>query len=126
MADAELMGMGLGLYWGEGDKANTYSLRLGNTDVNLIKTYIKFLTTLFGVRKNELKFGLQLFSDTKPEIALKYWTKELSVSVSQFYKITVTISGSLGTYRKKSKYGVITVYFHNKKLRDIIVNMLPR
>ena len=122
---AELFGLGLGLYWGEGNKANQHAIRLGNTDPLLIEAFIRFLVELFGVDKDRLKFGLQIFSDINPDEALNYWTKKLGVKPSQFYKITVTISGSLGTYRKKSRYGVITVYFHNKKLRDILVSMLP-
>jgi hypothetical protein len=126
VTDAKLLGIGIGLYWGEGNKANQYSIRLGNTDPELIKTFIRFLVELFGVDKNKLRFGLQLFSDTKPEEALEFWVKQLGVKTSQFYKITVTISGSIGTYRHKSKNGVLTVYYHNKKLRDIIVGILPR
>lgn len=124
--DAQLYGIGLGLYWGEGNKANRYSVRLGNTDPDLIKIFIKFLVQLCGVDKNSLKFGLQIFSDLDSEKVLDYWIKELDVKYSQFYKITVTISGSIGTYRSKSKYGVVTVYYHNKRLRDILVNSLPR
>lgn len=121
IGDAHLHGMGLGLYWGEGTKANKHSIRLGNTDPELIKTFVKFLTELYGVPKDGLKFGLQLFTDVNPESALSFWTTELGVKRSQFYKITVTISGSIGTYRRKSKYGVVTVYYHNKKLRDILI-----
>jgi hypothetical protein len=125
MRQAELFGLGLGLYWGEGNKANQTSIRLGNTDPLLIEAFVRFLTELFGVSKDNLKFGLQIFSDIDQDEALNFWIKKLSVRPSQFYKITVTISGSLGTYRKKNRYGVVTVYFHNKKLRDILVNMLP-
>ncbi len=32
-----------------------------------------------------------------------------------------TRSGKIGTYRQKSAHGVVTVYFHNKKLRDILL-----
>lgn len=122
---AELYGLGIGLYWGEGNKANKHSVRLGNTDPELIKTFIQFLNELFSVPKNKMKFGLQIFSDTDPQTALNFWTKKLDVKPSQFYKITVTISGALGTYRKKSPYGVVTLYYHNKKLRDILVGLLP-
>jgi hypothetical protein len=125
-ADAELFGMGLGLYWGEGTKASKHSVRLGNTDPALLRMFIRFLTELFGVQKADMRFSLQIFTDINPEEALEYWVTELHVSPSQFGKIIVTISGSLGTYRKKSLYGVVTVYYHNKKLRDIIINMLPR
>lgn len=126
MADAKLLGVGLGLYWGEGTKANKYSVRLGNTDPELIKTFMTFLTELFGVRMEDMRFGLQIFTDIDPEDALEYWVGKLGVKPSQFYKITGTISGSIGTYRKKSAYGVVTLYYNNKKLRDILVDMLPR
>ncbi len=121
-ADAELLGMGLGLYWGEGTKSNKHSVRLGNTDPALLRTFVRFLVDLFGVKKADMRFALQIFSDIDPNEALKYWVKELDVDPSQFGKIIVTISGSLGTYRKKSLFGVVTVHYHNKKLRDIIVN----
>lgn len=100
--------MGIGLYWGEGNKANKYSVRLGNTDPELINIFIKFLVELFGVDKEKLKFGLQLFSDTDPENTLAFWTQFLGVKPSQFYKITVTISGSIGTYRHKNTNGVLS------------------
>lgn len=115
----------MGLYWGEGTKANEYSIRLGNSDPELIKAFMRFLIELYGVDKDKLKFGLQVFSDLNPERSLAYWTTKLKVEPEQFYKIHITPSRSIGTYRKKSKHGVVTIYYHNKKLRDIIVNALP-
>ena len=109
MADAKLLGMGIGLYWGEGNKANKHAIRLGNTDVELIKEFMRFLMQLFGVKKDKLRFGLQIFSDINPEEALKFWVDQLGVEPSQFSKIVVTISGSIGTYRNKSEHGVLTV-----------------
>ena len=116
-----LWGMGLGLFWGEGNKKNKYSVRLGNVDPNLIKMFLKFLDTIYAIDHSRLKFGLQIFSDIPKSTALAYWCRELCTTTKQFYKITVTPSRGLGTYREKSKYGVLTVYFHNKKLRDNIV-----
>jgi hypothetical protein len=55
-----------------------------------------------------------------------YLTKILGVPSSQFMRPTVTISGSIGIYRRKSQYGVVTVMYHNIKLRDVLVGMLPR
>ena len=126
LADAELFGLGVGLYWGEGNKANKGSVRLGNTDPQLLIAFIRFLTEMCGVDRDRLRFGLQIFTDIDPEAALRYWTDILGVNCSQFYKITVTISGAIGTYRTKSKYGVVTIYFNNTKLRDILVGYLPR
>ena len=109
----------MGLYWGEGNKANKTSVRLGNSDPGVIKIFIKFLVDCYSVDKQRLRFGLQLFSDCDQQKALAYWVRYLGVEVSQFYRITVTISGSIGTYRHKNKYGVVTVYFNNKKLYTV-------
>lgn len=123
LADARLLGIGAGLYWGEGTKSSKHSVRLGNTDPALLRTFILFLTKLCCVQKEDLRFGLQIFTDIDPAEALAYWTKELGVEASQFGKLVVTISGSIGTYRKKSRYGVVTLHYHNKKLRDIVAGL---
>jgi hypothetical protein len=121
--EAELFGIGIGLYWGEGNKRNKHSVRLGNTDPGIIKIFMRFLIELCGVDKNKLKFGLQIFSDTNPEVAKNFWVQELTVNHEQFTKVIVTKSRGAGTYLRKSEHGVITVQFHNYKLRDIIVSM---
>ncbi len=43
MEDAWLQGLGIGFYWGEGNKANKWSVRLGNTDPVLVNYFITFL-----------------------------------------------------------------------------------
>lgn len=124
-ADVLLYGLGIGLYWGEGTKSNKHCIRLGNTDPKLISLFMKFLERIFGVKKQDLKFGLQIFSDIKATKALNYWTKVLKVGKKQFQAPVVTKSGSLGNYRKKSQCGVVTVHYNNKKARDILVSLLP-
>ena len=122
--EAVLFGIGLGLYWGEGNKANKNAVRLGNSDPALIKVFVRFLDRFYGVQKEELKFHLHLFSDIDERIAKRFWIKYLGISQSQFYKSITTKSGSLGTYRTKSTYGVLTVYYGNTKLRNILVDMI--
>lgn len=123
--DIQLFGIGIGLYWGEGNKKNLNSVRLGNTDPILIEKFMDFLVKIFGLNKTDLKFGLQIFTDIDPEEALDFWVKKLNIHRSQINKPVITKSGSVGTYRKKSQYGVLTVMYHNKKLRDLLVNLLP-
>jgi hypothetical protein len=123
--DAKLFGMGVGLYWGEGTKADKGSVRLGNSDPAIMRVFIEFLIKFFNVDKKDLKFHLHTFTDIDLEETKNYWKKELKVQDIQFYKPTVTITGKLGNYRKKSKYGVLTVYYSNIKLRNILVSLLP-
>ena len=123
--EAKLFGLGIGLYWGEGTKADRNSVRLGNTDQQLIKKFIQFLVTFFSIEKSDMRFYLQIFSDISPGVAMDFWIKKLTIQRSQFSKPVVTKSGSIGTYRKKSEYGVLTVMYHNKKLRDLLVGLVP-
>lgn len=125
LEEAKLFGLGIGLYWGEGTKASTGSVRLGNSDPILIKTFITFLTKFFKIKKKDLRFHLHTFTDINLQDAKKYWKKELQIEDNQFYKPLVTITGKLGNYRKKSRYGVLTVYYNNTKLRNILVSLLP-
>lgn len=124
--DFLLFGMGIGLYWGEGTKANKYSVRLGNSDPLLIKTFIIFLNHVYGVDKKDLKFGLQIFSSMNKNKSLAYWTKCLCVNKDQFYKVIVTPSKKRGTYRVRNIEGVVTVYFNNVKLRNEINDALKK
>ena len=115
-----LYGLGLGLYWGEGNKKSPTSIRLGNSDPKLIVKFIHFLNKIFKVDSTKLKYGLQIFSDIDPTVALKYWQNQLRANAKQFYKPIITISGKVGNYKTKSKYGVLTLYFNNVKLKKII------
>jgi len=123
---AFLQGLGLGLYWGEGNKKNTHAVRLGNTDPRLIRTFLAYLKEIWNIDEKKLRFGLQIFSDMNPESALNFWAKELGVPKSTFQKVIVTKSGKVGTYREKTKHGVVTLYFHNKKLRDLICDAIEK
>lgn len=116
-----LYGLGLGLFWGEGNKVNRNAVRLGNTDPDLVAQFIYFLRRIFRIDENKLRFGLQLFSDTPEQEALNFWRKKLQVPAEKFQSVVVTPSVASGTYRKKNKYGVLTVYFSNTKLRDTII-----
>lgn len=126
LSEARLYGIGLGLYWGEGTKASKNAIRLGNTDPLLIKAFLEFLVRFFNVDRKDVQYGLQIFTDIDPERAVAFWQKTLSIGRRQFYKPTITKSGSIGTYRKKSEYGVLTLYYHNKKLRELFSKLMPR
>lgn len=123
--EAVLFGMGLGLYWGEGTKANKTCVRLGNSDAALLNVFIDFLIKFFHIKKKDLRFHLHVFTDIDLNEAYGYWIKKLKIKKEQFYKPIITKTGKLGTYRKKSKYGVVTVYYSNKKLRDLLIGNLP-
>ncbi|MBI4085148.1 MAG: hypothetical protein HY432_01415 [Candidatus Liptonbacteria bacterium] len=121
--EAKLFGLGIGLYWGEGTRADKNTVKIGNSDPRLIKKFMEFMHKFYGIDKSMFKFHLHLFSDINFEEAMFFWSKNLGIKRSQFYKPTITKTGKLGTYCKKSKYGVLTLYFSNTKLRNIMVGL---
>lgn len=126
-SDLVLLGLGLGLWWGEGNKRHSGVVRLGNSDPLLIRQFILFLERICGVDKKKLRFGLQIFSDINPDEAKSYWIDSLGVESSQFHpRIIVTQTGKIGTYRKKSKYGVLTLYCSNIKLRAVFDDLMKK
>jgi len=122
--ELKLLGLGLGIFWGEGNKRSKCSVRVGNSDPKLIKKFIEFLDKICGVKKEKLKFNLQIFSDLSENKVVKFWMDELDIKRLQFYKVIITPYRSLGTYKHKSMYGVITIDFNNVKLKKIIDEML--
>lgn len=124
LEDGILFGLGMGLYWGEGTKANRSSVRIGNTDPALINVFIRFLVEVFKIKKKNLRFSLLIFSDIKESEAMRFWTTSLGVSAKQFSKATTIKIHRKGTYKNKSRYGVIMAYYHNTKLRNVLIQKL--
>ena len=115
-----LFGLGLGLYWGEGTRSSVSAVRLGNSDPDLIRRFMQFLETFYDIRRSKLKFGLQIFGDINERDAQDFWITKLKINKHQFQKTVVSELRGKGTYKKKSKYGVLTLHYNNKKLRNIV------
>ena len=119
-----LFGLGLGLYWGEGTKRNKHAIRLGNTDPDLIKSFINFLVSIYNIDKNKLKFQLLSYDDLDQDELISFWTKYLSVKNTQFSKTTILKRRGKGTYLERMKYGVLLLTFGNIKLRNLICSQI--
>lgn len=120
-----LKGLGLGLYWGEGDRSsNNTSVRIGNTDPYLLKKFKEFLVKICGVKKDKFKYSLILFNDCNEGEAIKFWEQHLKIKRNQLGKITKIPPRGKGTYKKKSQFGVFTIIVTNKKLKEQIFKMI--
>lgn len=124
--DYFLYGLGIGLYWGEGTKRNKTSVRLGNSDPEMIKTFLLFRDRFFNIERKKLRFEVQLFGDHNPSFELQFWSKFLKVSTKQFYKTVVHPKRGEGSYSQLVKHGVLTVYFNNTKLQKHICELIEK
>lgn len=124
--EAILFGLGLGLYWGEGLKKGSGGVRLTNSDIRLVSKFILFLERFYSIDKARLRFSLQIFDGVTSNDALNYWMSGLKVSKSQFYKVIKSKVRGKGTYKEKSKYGVLILYFNNIKLKRSILELIEK
>lgn len=122
--EAILFGLGLGIYWGEGNKVNKLALRVANTDPYLIKSFIFFMKKICNLEDRRFSFSIICFNDTEPDLARKYWSSTLNIEPERFGKITQIPTQGKGTYKKKSLFGVCTVQANNVKLRAWLFDQL--
>lgn len=109
---------------GEGTKVTPHSLRVTNTNPELIKVYRKFLLEICGLRKDKITYSIICFNDTAPDTARLYWAKKLMISPGKFGKITQIPKQGKGTYKKKSQFGVCTIQASNIKLKTWLISQL--
>ena len=119
-----LKGLGLGIYWGEGNKRSKVSVRLGNADPKLIKIFHEFLVKICGVNEEKIKYNLLLFNDADRHGAINFWNRELGYSHNRISSVTSLKSRGRGTYNTKSMTGVLSIEFNNTKLKKEMDKMM--
>lgn len=124
--DMYLYGLGLGIFWGEGEKTSKNLVRVTNSDPYVLLAFSKFLRNLCGVKPEKMRYSLICFNDTHPTTALNYWLRSLKLSREKFGKIVQIPPQGKGRYKRKSSFGVCTLTVSNVKLKEWIINELSR
>ncbi len=83
----QLFGLGLMLYWGEGDKkVENGIVRISNIDFRLLRIFIAFLKKLCRIPIEKIRIWLLLYPDLNEEVCKAYWSKKLNIPLNQFTK----------------------------------------
>jgi hypothetical protein len=124
LSKRDLFLAGLFLYWGEGTKSQNSLVALTNTNPAMIKFFINWLK-LFGVENKDLKIKLHLYSDMKIKESLDFWSKELTIPISQFYKPYIK-KNTLKSISYKNGFGkgTCSVIFGDRDLWEYITMAL--
>ena len=67
--EERLKALGLGLFWGEGFRRNPISVRLYNSDSELLRVFVNFLRIICGVQPDKLRAHIILHSTWLNEYA---------------------------------------------------------
>jgi len=123
--DEHLKIIGLMLYWCEGTnhsnrrKANT-TLAFTNTNTRMLQTWLKFLRNICNVNTKKIKARLYLHKNQNGQKLKLYWARTLRIPLSNFENVSYTKKAST----KPAYRGTVKIKVHNKKLFNIIKDMI--
>jgi transcriptional regulator with XRE-family HTH domain len=108
---SKLFYLGLGLYWGEGTKAEGSALAVTNSDPKIIQIMICWFTKCLGVQKSDLSPRV-FISNThidREEKILEFWIEKLGIPREQFKKMIFLEKGKKIYENREVYYGVLAL-----------------
>ena len=102
--------VGLGIYWGEGEKVGQGRVSVINTDPKLLLVMVNFYRNILNISENKLRIALFVYNDIDINTVTNYWSRTLKIPQQQFIKTQMLKSRSKRT-KRKSKYGICNLYF---------------
>lgn len=114
LQDQKLKIAGLMLYWAEGT-ARGHTVDFVNSNVLMIKLFLKFLRQIYRVDEKRLRVLLYCYSNQNKNKLIDYWSKVTKIPVSQFSKPYIRTDYSMKAGRRM-QYGLVHLRYSDKKL----------
>jgi transposase-like protein len=111
VSENELFYLGLGIYWGEGTKAEGTSLAVTNSDYRIIQIMIRWFSECFEIETKDLNprvFISNTHIDREDKI-LAFWVEKLGIPPSQFKRTIFLEKGKKIYENREVYYGVLTL-----------------
>ncbi len=110
LSKRDLFMLGLGLYWGEGNKKYDHT-RIVNSDPDIILSSIKWFKEICGLSNKNFTISLSLYPDSNIAECLNFWSKKTGIPLENFRKTQVDRrKNKTATKRGKLPYG--TAHLH--------------
>ncbi|MFT7507108.1 MAG: putative transcriptional regulator [Acidimicrobiales bacterium] len=77
---------GLMLYLSHGDITDSSRIRLTTQNKDAHAIFLRFLKEYIGVENKQLSFWILLYKDMKEEIEMKWWSRQIALSINYFGK----------------------------------------
>ena len=113
--------LGMGIYWGEGNKLSHGSIRVSNVDPSLLNAFIRFLVEIGKFDHSRIRAWILLYPDLQEPVCKNYWSHQLQLDRSQFTK-SIVIDGRHKTRRLHQ--GVCTVGLTNRYFKEQMLEWL--
>lgn len=108
------------IYWCEGFRyTNCNCVGFANSDVNLIKTFLKLFRIGFDPKEKKLRACLQLHTTHDKKEITYFWSRVLKIPVNQFQKPTIT--KPMAKMKRRDYKGTCTVKYYDFTLFNEII-----
>jgi len=117
---------GVMLYWGEGDKVSKNAFRIANSDPEMIRIFVEFITKICRIPIKDIKASLIIYPDIDEKKCKRLWKNKGGLANVHFTKSSV-ILGRHKSIRNKNGVCTITVsrtYLKQKML--VWMDLLPK
>lgn len=121
LSNKELLLIGAALYWGEGTlreyPGRSPIISFTNSDPFMVKIFLRFLKETLGVNEEQIRSGIQLHQNIKPEKAKRFWSHITQLPKERFYTFD---QASKATKFKRHihflPHGTITIRVNSRRL----------
>ncbi len=104
----DLFMLGIGLYWGEGEKSFE-NIRFANSDPEIIKVMMKWFRDICTVPDSHFRITVHAYSDTDISKAIAFWSSITKISKGQFLKSQIDKRSGKVIKRGKSPHGTLHI-----------------
>ncbi len=118
LSKRDLWLLGIGLYWGEGDKRG--GIRLMNSDPEIIKIVISWFKKICGANNENFTLTIHGYPDTNIIKTTNYWSEITGIPKSQFKKPQIDKrTNKLAIKRGKLPYGTIKLVIKSNGKKEL-------
>jgi len=119
LSKRDLLFLGLGLYWGEGNKNAENQFIFVNSDLFVIKTIIKWLQNVMGIPQELLSPQVYIndLHQYRVDKVVSFWSKELSIPKDRFGKTILIHVQNKKVYANHNNYmGTLHLYVQRSSI----------
>ncbi|MCR4263943.1 MAG: helix-turn-helix domain-containing protein [Candidatus Roizmanbacteria bacterium] len=121
LSEREIIIGGMFLYWGEGSKSTFDKVCISNTDPQIIRFALYWITHSLKVPKKKIHVSLHLYNDMNVKRMLRYWSILLKINENQFNKPYIKQTSSERITHRGYRYGTCNLIVHNTALKERIL-----
>jgi len=123
----DLFMLGIGLYWGEGDKASRDGVRITNSDSEIIKTFIRWFREICGLSTDNFTLTVYTYPNNDAAKDIEYWSKITKIPQKQFKKTQIDIRKNKSSKKRKMlPHGTLKLVVKSNGNKDFGVFLFRR